>query len=238
KIKNKKSSKYKPRPNQAAVSCVQNVAMLQHEIINSGTTTTTLREFNDIQAEIESPSAQNRPPFIIYLFVMISTNCRDLHLSDIEDNKEDITLIWLDKNIDDSDDSRNMQILLCELNTCHVLREMQSFSTIDSIFIFCVDGKNQYMSLLNDCTKLLDIFTRKDSLVEAIRNTIRLISRQTLAFSLFDHQQQKSTRNLAKDSASFLWYQLLVDVLKQLPKNEHAKQDMIDTCFDYYRTNR
>ncbi|UJR12696.1 hypothetical protein I4U23_016870 [Adineta vaga] len=50
-------------------------------------------------------------------------------------------------------------------------------------------------------------------------------------------QKQRSTKDLSKDSASFLWNQLLINVLRHMPQNDHAKQQMLDTCSNYYGAN-
>ncbi len=45
-------------------------------------------------------------------------NRRNQRPEEIEENLEYITLIWLDENINDSEESRKTQRLLCELNDC------------------------------------------------------------------------------------------------------------------------
>ncbi|CAF3585713.1 unnamed protein product [Rotaria socialis] len=58
-----------------------------------------------------------------------------------------------------------------------------------------------------------------------------------LTFSLFN-QKQKSTRDLTKESASFLWHQMLLYVFKQMPHNDRMKNEMLDQCVDHYRNNQ
>ncbi|CAF1663847.1 unnamed protein product, partial [Didymodactylos carnosus] len=72
--------------------------------------------------------------------------------------------------------------------------------------------------------------------MESIKVRVKRTSKQIIAFNLFDHKQ-KSTRNLTREPAAFLWFQILVDVLKQLPHNIQAKEQMLDVCKNYYRTN-
>jgi hypothetical protein len=62
---------------------------------------------------------------------------------------------------------------------------------------------------------------------------MKIVEKQLMAFSLFD-QKLKSTRDLSKDSASFLWNQLLLYVLKKLPQDEQVKLHMLSTCADLY----
>jgi tetratricopeptide (TPR) repeat protein len=66
---------------------------------------------------------------------------------------------------------------------------------------------------------------------------MKLIEQQDAVFHLFDHTQ-KSTRDLSKESASFLWHQLLTDVLRKMPADEQAKNEMLNHCAAYYRHNK
>jgi hypothetical protein len=193
---------------------------------------------------------------------------QDLRPNKVEENKEDFALVWLDENIDDSPDSLQTQMRLrnvinyCQFYTntqlCldfmrtvnsekiflvisgflarNILPKIHSLRSVASVFLFCVNC-HEHKSLLDQYPKLVKIFTDENSLIEAIPKTICLASKQTLAFSLFD-QKQRSTKDLTKDSASFLWYQLLIDVLRQMPQTDHAKQQMLDTCSTYYRANK
>ncbi|CAF1000108.1 unnamed protein product [Didymodactylos carnosus] len=200
---------------------------------------------------------------------MTSENRRNLRPEETEENLEDVTLIWLDENINDSLESRYKQSLFSELNNyiqyytdprlCidyiqivvsekillivspflsrNILPVVHGQQSINSIFIF---GNNrcQYESLISQYSKVIDIFTDQQLLLKSIRDTLHLVSKQSLAFNLFDQQKQKSTRDLSKDSASFLWYQLLLDILKKMPQTEQSKNDMLEKCSDYYRSNK
>ncbi|CAF3795402.1 unnamed protein product, partial [Rotaria sordida] len=66
---------------------------------------------------------------------------------------------------------------------------------------------------------------------------MHLVEKLVLAFSLFDHKQ-KATKDLSKESASFFWHQMLIDVLKQMPSDEQSKEAMLNICRDYYRNNQ
>jgi len=115
--------------------------------------------------------------------------------------------------------------------------EVHPLLTVNSIFIFCLNRSN-HIELLIDYSKIIGIFTEEKSLVKSVQNAIHLMSKHLIAFSLFSQQKQKSIRDLSKESASFLWNQLLIDALKQMPQTEDAKRDMLDKCSDYYRTNK
>ncbi|CAM4789223.1 unnamed protein product [Rotaria magnacalcarata] len=194
---------------------------------------------------------------------------RNRRPSEIEQNLEDITLIWLDSNIDDSSDSLHIQSLLDDLNNyvllytdselCinyiraiikervfvifagalsqSVLPQLHSLAVVTAIFIF-FNGHKGNVPLLNNYSKVIGIFTDQQSLLQSIRKTRYFVLKQTLAFSLFDHQKQKSTRDVSKDWGSFTWFQLLIDILKQIPQTEQAKRDMLDKCREYYALNK
>ncbi|CAF1633575.1 unnamed protein product [Didymodactylos carnosus] len=117
-----------------------------------------------------------------------------------------------------------------------ILPQIHSLSLITAIFIFSIDRK-YHVPLSDKYSKIIDIFTDQQSLVQSIRKTVHLVLKQALAFSLFDHQKQKSTRDMSKDSGSFTWFQLLVDILRKLPQTHQAKRDMLDKCREYYAWN-
>ncbi|CAF4549854.1 unnamed protein product [Didymodactylos carnosus] len=61
-----------------------------------------------------------------------------------------------------------------------------------------------------------------------------------LASRVFD-QKQKSTKDLSQESASFFWFQLLIDVIKRMTDTKissAAQEEMLQACEDYYRTNK
>ncbi|CAF1451444.1 unnamed protein product, partial [Rotaria sordida] len=78
-----------------------------------------------------------------------------------------------------------------------------------------------------------------------IRKTIRLFSRQQVKLMYLSideedkhNQEQNTVRYITKDSASFLWFQLLVSILKRMPTNtESAKNEMLNECRRYYKDN-
>ncbi|CAF3116284.1 unnamed protein product [Rotaria sp. Silwood2] len=183
------------------------------------------------------------------------------------ENKESITLIWLDPNIGSSEDTEKTKqtlrlindyvIFATDLEQCitfiqsinkekiflitsgakasEILSRVSSFDQIDSIFIFCI-RKNRYEYLLNDFKKVIGIYINLGDLCKSIKEQIDLANRQIQTFSFFD-QHQKSTKDLSKESAEFLWFQLFNYVIARLPRNQQAKQQMIQICEDYYRGN-
>lgn len=60
--------------------------------------------------------------------------------------------------------------------------------------------------------------------------------RQSLAFRFFE-QKQRTIRDVTAEAASFMWSQILINVLKEIPPSKQTISDMLDMCADYYRDN-
>ena len=193
---------------------------------------------------------------------------RNCQPSEIQENLEDLTLLWLDSNIDDSCDSLHTLSQLDELSNCVLLYtdcdlcinyiqtitqekilliisgkiwqsfgpQIHSFKTIIAIFIFC-NEQTAHNPILYTYSKVIGIFTNQQDLLKSIRKSKRIVLKQTFGFSLFEHQKQKSTRDVSKDFGSFTCFQLLIDILKKIPQSEGAKRDMLDKCREQYTSN-
>ncbi|CAF4261650.1 unnamed protein product, partial [Didymodactylos carnosus] len=184
-----------------------------------------------------------------------------------DENKESVILIWLDPNIGSDDDTQRTVAMLREINdfvvshthldSCidHItnvqneriflvtsgkcaidlLPHVEIQSQVDSIFIFCLKP-NKYKHLQNEYSKIIGIFNEREELVKSIKNNIDLVEKQIQSFSFYN--QQKSTRDLTSESASFLWFQLFKDLIIQMPPDNYGKRQMIQKCQEYYRGNR
>jgi tetratricopeptide (TPR) repeat protein len=117
-----------------------------------------------------------------------------------------------------------------------VLPKITSHRTLVAIFIFCAH-REYHETLTNHYDKVVGIFTEQDRLFESIRETLDLVEKQTLAFSLFD-QKQRLGRDLSQESALFIWQQMLFFVLKQMSQNQQSKEEMLSMCRNYYRNNK
>ncbi|CAF4480491.1 unnamed protein product [Rotaria sp. Silwood2] len=184
-----------------------------------------------------------------------------------KENKESITLIWYDPNIGSYEDTEKTKeqlrltndyvIFSNDLEECmtfiqliyqekiffitsgskasEILPVISAFRQIDSIFILCME-KERYEHLLNEYVNIIGIYTHIDDLCKSIKEQLELFNKQLQAFSFFD-QYQKATKDLSKESAHFLWFQLFSYVIVRLPRDQHAKQQMIQICKEYYRGN-
>lgn len=62
------------------------------------------------------------------------------------------------------------------------------------------------------------------------------LDKQNSAFSIYN-KKEKATRDLSKEAGSFLFFQLIKTVIKNLPRTAESKTSMITTCRNYYRGN-
>jgi hypothetical protein len=133
------------------------------------------------------------------------------------------------------------KIFLITSGSCAVelLDKVHSMKQIDSVFIFCL-YIDKYLPLKEKYPKLIDVFTEQDDLIESISNNVKSVIEQTAVFGLFDGKE-RSTRYLKRESASFLWFQLLTDVLKTISLTDIKNagiDEMLAHCQIYYRNNR
>jgi hypothetical protein len=184
-----------------------------------------------------------------------------------DENKESTTLIWFHPNIVSHDHTEQTKqqlrhindyvIFHTDLQLCltfiqsidkekiflvtsgskasQILPHLSSLRQIDSIFIYCMEI-NKYEHLINEYSKIIGIYNNLTDLYKSIKQQIDLFDKQLQTFSFLD-QNQKSTKDLEKQSGEFLWFQLFNYVINRLPRNEQAKQHMVDTCQQYYRGN-
>lgn len=193
---------------------------------------------------------------------------RNLHLTEINENKEDIQLIWLDENINNSVDYRRMQLRLLEIDP-----SVQFFSDVDRCFDLIKATKDEQIFLILSNTfaqPVLPEIKNYPTIVAVFifsmdhRSYIELTKKQAKFVEIFDDQdilvksildkmqiiekqtvtfglydpEQISFKDLTRESAIFLLHQMLIMVLKQLPSDEQSKQLLFDMCQTYYKSNQ
>ncbi|CAF3411572.1 unnamed protein product [Rotaria sp. Silwood2] len=117
-----------------------------------------------------------------------------------------------------------------------ILSQILDLSQVDSVFIFCMI-KDRHEYLLTKYNKIVGIYTKFDELCKSIEEEFDIFNKRIDAFSCFEKGEQ-STKDLSKESATFLWYQLFNYAIARLPRNQQAKEQMIQLCKDYYGRNR
>jgi tetratricopeptide (TPR) repeat protein len=148
--------------------------------------------------------------------------------------------------LDHVESIKNETVLLVMAGSCaspDVLEKMHKIRQVDSIFIFC-QKKNVYESLLSnkDYYKLFNVFDEQTSLESSIARAIEQIDKQSAIFALYNPKKQKSTRDLTRESGSFIFLQLAKQLIQKMLPNQYAisksKKEMLDKCRLYYRGNK
>ncbi|CAF1417907.1 unnamed protein product [Adineta steineri] len=188
--------------------------------------------------------------------------------NEVSHNKEDIQLIWLDGNMNDSDDYLLTQTMLTELNPAvqfysHFDRCLDLIKSIKDEQIFLIVSgsfaqrillqSHHYRSLV-----AIFIFCSNDQyykpLIEEYKKIIGILTNQDELLKSIQEkmnlvekqaltfslfdQKQKSLKDLSQESALFLLHQMLIYVLKQMSQDELSKKQMLDMCRDYYKNNK
>ena len=193
----------------------------------------------------------------------MNSNRRNQRPEQIERNFQYITLIWLDENINDTDESNQTQRLLCELNdsvqfyTNPYLCFDYLKSLVNEKILLIISGVllKQYLPTIQSFTNIYSIFLFCNDRLEYISilneypNIIEIYTDEIhLIRSVSDNIHSVLKRTLAftlldskiqkstRDSVSALWFQLLLDILKKLPHTDQAKNEMLDKCAEYYQS--
>jgi hypothetical protein len=107
---------------------------------------------------------------------------------------------------------------------------------VHTVFIFC-RREDEYQPLLQKHSKINGIFTDSEKLKTAIKNEIDLIQRHFETFSYYNENEQNSICDLSQQSTLFVWLVGFKEVVVRLPKDERAKNEMIEICKKYYHGN-
>ncbi|CAF0915530.1 unnamed protein product [Rotaria sp. Silwood1] len=118
-----------------------------------------------------------------------------------------------------------------------LLVQLFGIQCIRGVFIYCQNRDPKKQNSNYQHTKVIGYFLNFNEMIISIEKTIHLLKNKTYKYNLFN-QQQKSTRDLSKEEASFVWHQLLVHVLKQMTNDEQAKIDMLNQCKTYYQHSK
>ncbi|CAF4184468.1 unnamed protein product [Rotaria sordida] len=186
----------------------------------------------------------------------------------LRQSQHNLKLIWFDPNIKSKEDMKTKKEelrvinehvnIFSDLDECvkfiksiknetiflitsgiqapEILSQVLDLSQVDSIFIFCM-LKDRHEYLLTKYNKIVGIYTEFDDLCKTIEDEFDFFNKRIETFSSFEKGEQ-STKDLSKESSTFLWYQIFNYIIARLPRNQQAKEQMIQLCKDYYCRNR
>ena len=188
-------------------------------------------------------------------------------MASLTKNLEDLTIVWLDgdrihENRDDYLDTKthlrqcnNFTEIYNDTNKC-----IDSIKVIENVFLI-VSGSicekfiplifemNQIIFIyvlysgndsnnacqLKDIAKLHGIFSNKLELIAKLKQDIKSYLKSLTPICMIN---EKSIRVLNKEYCTFMWTQLLIDILIQIPQTNNGKMMMLDDCRLYYAENK
>lgn len=117
------------------------------------------------------------------------------------------------------------------------IEAIDKLKQVDSIFVFA--PSDETIAVLNEKQHgfLVNLCENEDALTMTIQRSSVELDKQNNAFSIYN-KKEKATRDLSKEAGSFLFFQLIKTVIKNIPKTEESKATMVATCRNYYRGNK
>ena len=106
------------------------------------------------------------------------------------------------------------------------------------LFLFFSDRQDSYSDLLAKYKKIKGLCHDKDTLLESIRTTMNEIEKQMFTIMFFNPISQSSIRMLSKEQGTFLWHQLLLHVLQDIPDHGDERKTILHKLKVYYQDNR
>lgn len=193
----------------------------------------------------------------------VSLNLFD-RLDDKSKNLEDCSVIWLDRNtmnychrraktlrstvnylkiftnVDDcmgyisSSAAKTEHIFIIASGKLgqYIVPLVHSFTHIHSIYIFCFK-EEKHRLWAEKYAKIRGIFTDEQLLYEKLHYDVNLCLSQIPMNIIV----QEKTSQSVQEKGTFLWSQLLLEVLLRLPPSEKSRQDMIEMSYIQYQDN-
>ncbi|CAF1258330.1 unnamed protein product [Didymodactylos carnosus] len=130
---------------------------------------------------------------------------------------------------------RSVVLILSGSSAKDILNECHSLQHINSVYIYCMNC-DHYTSLTAEYSKIKGIHNKLQDLKISLEEEI---AHSTILN--FYSVKQNYNRNLTRESASFVWFQLLRNILFKMPTRiyhtDEAKQELLTRCRSYYRSN-
>ncbi|CAF4517862.1 unnamed protein product [Rotaria socialis] len=168
-----------------------------------------------------------------------ATKCIQTNKHILEINPAALNCVDYTQCINFMNSVRDEKVIFIIWNGCitDILSKFHDCSSLFAVFLYSKKRSYVHDKLRSQYSKIVDVFDDENALIGSVRNIIQSMARIAIAVSLFD-QKQKSIRDLTKNSASFIWYQLLINVLKDMIPDAQSKNNMLAVCEDFYASNK
>ena len=110
-----------------------------------------------------------------------------------------------------------------------ILSELKQFPIIDSIFIFCAQPEQYHHLIIEHSPNVIGVFSSHDDLRLSLEHELHHYHIRAPILNFFA-QKQNAIRDLTRDAASFLWFQLLQKVLMNTKYDTNDTKQMLEYC--------
>ncbi|CAF1327437.1 unnamed protein product [Adineta ricciae] len=120
-----------------------------------------------------------------------------------------------------------------------IMSMMHDHSKICYVYIYCTNRK-QHEKWTKDYSKIRGIYVDRTVLLHQLTADVALYSKELSApITLFKRddlsKQERSIRNLSKESSMFMWFQLLLETLLDSKQTINARKEMLNECKREYQ---
>ncbi|CAF1376947.1 unnamed protein product [Rotaria sp. Silwood1] len=135
-----------------------------------------------------------------------------------------------------SNDTQVFVVSSCS-DTETILKEVSPLSNVIAIYLLDI---LQQINPKESMTKVHGIYFDMQSLSNRLAQEYKRCKYDLqMSVSVFSRENiEKTVRDLNKESSRFLWLQLLVDILIQIPYNDQAKDEMLHECKVHYKDDK
>jgi tetratricopeptide (TPR) repeat protein len=118
----------------------------------------------------------------------------------------------------------------------HIVPRVHSMSQVDSIFIFC-RNKNRYERWAKEWSKIKGVFTEILPICEALKQAAEQCEQNAISISFMGTSGDLSKKNLDQLDPTFMYTQILKEILLSIQFEQKHIQEFIDHCRGVFAEN-
>lgn len=109
--------------------------------------------------------------------------------------------------------------------------ELQKMRTIVTVYIFCVE-KEKHNKWAKDYTKIKEVFTQIQPLYAMLKEDVRQSNSDLISFDVISAPKDGSENTLNDLDSSFMYSQLMKEILLEMNYGNNAKDALVENCHD------
>ena len=118
----------------------------------------------------------------------------------------------------------------------HIVPRVHNLSQVDSTFIFC-GNKKRHEEWAKDWSKVKGVFTEIGPICDALKEAAQQCEQNSIAISFMATNDAISNKNLNQLDCSFMYTQIMKDILLTIKFGQVHIQEFIDYCLDAFADN-